>query len=113
MVVMKRRAGAQLGCPGVSVSPNQWFAGLVVGVCGVMLIRMLLGDRRRDRVDAAARRLGHHLRRRGQHLWHWRRRRDESARLAEEAIQRARRARADKDGNVIRPEAFKGPRKPH
>jgi len=98
------------------VSPNQWFAALVVAVCAALLVRMFLPARRRATLDAALRRLPGRLRARAMTLWHWRQwrsRREDAARLAEEAIQRARRTRADKDGNVIRPEAFKGPRKPH
>ena len=100
----------------MSVSPNHWFAALVVLVCVALLARMCLPQRRRAALDAALRRLPRWARARGMAVWHWRhgrRRRDDAARLTEEAIQRARRTRADKDGNVIRPEAFKGPRKPH
>ncbi len=100
----------------MSVSPNPWFAALVVLVCVALLARMCLPLRRRVALDAAVRRLPRWVRSRAKAVWqwrHWRSRRDDAARLAEEAIQRARRTRADKDGNVIRPEAFKGPRKPH
>ena len=100
----------------MSVSPNQWFAAVVVLVCVALLVRMCLPPRRRAALDATLRRLPGRVRARSKALWHWRQsrsRRDDAARLAEEAIQRARRTRADKDGNVIRPEAFKGPRKPH
>ena len=100
----------------MSVSPNPWFAALVVLVCVALLARMCLPLRRRVALDAALRRLPGWVRSRAKAVWHWRdwrSRRDDAARLAEEAIQRARRTRADKDGNVIRPEAFKGPRKPH
>lgn len=97
----------------MSSSPNLWFAALVVAVCVALLGRMLLGERRRQRLDAVLWRLWAGLRARAMALWHWRSRRDAATRLAEEAIQRARRTQADKQGNVIRPEAFKGPRKPH
>lgn len=104
----------------MSVSPNQWFAALVVLVCVALLVRMCLPSRHRAALDATLRRLPGRVLARTKAvcktLWHWRHwrsRRDDAARLAEEAIQRARRTRADKDGNVIRPEAFKGPRKPH
>ncbi|MBT9609179.1 hypothetical protein EV672_10523 [Aquabacterium commune] len=98
------------------LSPNRWFAALVVLVCVALLVRMCLPVRHRAALDAALRRMAGWLRVRATAVWHWRQwrsRRDDAARLAEEAIQRARRTRADKDGNVIRPEAFKGPRKPH
>lgn len=100
----------------MSVSPNQWFAALVVLVCAILLVRMALPVRHRATLDATVRRLPAWVQARATALWHWRQRRsqrDDAARLADEAIQRARRTRADKDGNVIRPEAFKGPRKPH
>jgi len=100
----------------MSVSPNQWFAALVVLVCVALLVRMCLPARRRAALDAAGRRALARWRAHAMAVWQWRHRRsrrDDAARLAEEAIQRARRTRADKDGNVIRPEAFKGPRKPH
>lgn len=110
----------------MSVNPNQWFAGLVVLVCGALLLRMLMGVRRRARFDAIVlagwQRWAQAWRNRLAMWRRWRARRDGEARaaqaaqaerLAEEAIQRARRTRADKDGNVIRPEAFKEPRKPH
>jgi len=100
----------------MSVSLSQWFAALVVLICAALLVRMSLPARRRAALDATLRRLPARLQARAAALWHWRQRRsqrDDAARLAEEAIQRARRTRADKDGNVIHPEAFKGPRKPH
>lgn len=97
----------------MSLSPNHWFAALVVLVCVALLARMCLPQRRRAALDAALRDLPRWARARGMAVWHWRSRRDDAARLAEEAIQRARSTRADKEGNVIRPEAFKGPRKPH
>lgn len=107
----------------MSVNPNQWFAALVVLVCGALLVRMLLGARHRARLDASVlagwRRCVRAWHSRVAMLRRWRARRDgaaqaaQAARLTEEAILRARRTRADKDGNVIRPEAFKDPRKPH
>ena len=45
-------------------------------------------------------------------LWFWRAHRQHAAREAEEAIRRAQR-KVKRDGNVIRPDSFKGPRKPH
>lgn len=100
----------------MSLSLNQWFAAFVVLVCAALLVRLVLPPRRRAVLDASVRGLPARLQARATALWHWRQRRsqrDDAARLAEEAIQRARRTRADKDGNVIHPEAFKGPRKPH
>ena len=45
-------------------------------------------------------------------LWFWRAHRQRAAREAENAIRRAQRS-VERDGNVIRPDSFKGPRKPH
>ena len=45
-------------------------------------------------------------------VWFWRSHRQTAAREAEEAIRRAQR-KVRRDGNVIRPDSFKGPRKPH
>jgi hypothetical protein len=92
---------------------NQSFSALVVAVCAVLLLRVFLGTPRRAKFDAVVLRFGTRLRNRAIGLWHWRRRRAAAARLAREAILRARRMKADKDGKVIRPEAFKEPRKPH
>jgi hypothetical protein len=45
-------------------------------------------------------------------VWFWRSHRRTAAREAEEAIRRAQ-SKVRRDGNVIRPDSFKGPRKPH
>jgi hypothetical protein len=73
------------------------------------LLRVLLGPRRRSRVDAALRRSATFLQERfgrfvGLPSAHVR-----AEREARNAIARARaRAAADREGNVIRPKAFKG-----
>jgi hypothetical protein len=87
-------------------------AATVLALCAALLLRLTLGERRRQRVDARLRQAGWRMRRGALRVWHWRARRRHAAREAEEAIHRARR-RAELDGNVIRPESFKGPRKPH
>ena len=98
---------------------DKWGAGLIVLICALMLIRMTLSAPRRARVDAWLRRLPHApkaWRARWRRLRHARQHRQDAERLADEAIQRARRNQrnqVDKDGNVLRPDAFKGPRKPH
>ena len=76
-------------------------AAIALAACLGLLLRLLLPARQRARIDAAARR-----------LWHWRSHRRDAAREAEEAIRRAQR-NVRRDGNVIRTDAFKGPRKPH
>lgn len=95
------------------MNAQKWWAGLVVLICIVMLIRLVVGARRRAAMDRAAKAGWHAMRAWTAGLWHWRQRRQDAARMTEEAIQRARRQRVDKDGNVLRPQAFKEPRKPH
>ena len=88
---------------------EQVLAGIVLAVCVALLLRMLLRERQRRRVDAAWQRAvqsGQHLARR---LWFWRRHRRHATREAEDLIRRAHRG----GDNVIRPESFKDRRKPH
>jgi hypothetical protein len=92
------------------------FAALTLTVCAVLLMRMLIGERRRYRFDAAARRLWFTLRRFGlwlqrgaSSLWHWRSSRRQAAQAAEEAIRRARSADGSWDGNVYKPKSFRKP----
>ncbi|MCW7539622.1 hypothetical protein OOT46_17395 [Aquabacterium sp. A7-Y] len=85
------------------------FAAVVLAVCLVMLGRMLIGERRRRRMDALLGPLW-------QGAW-WRLRalrrrgpaRRDAARAAEEAIARAR--RGSWKGNVYTPKSFKRPTK--
>ncbi len=88
------------------------FAGITLAVCVVLLVRLMLGQRRQQRFDAAARRAWAGCRSQARNIYRWRSVRDESAAAAQEAIRRARTG-ADRDGNVIRPRSFRGPRKPH
>ncbi len=88
--------------------------------CGVMLLRMAIGPARRHRLDALAWRAWLGLRHVAMRTWQWRRRRqarDEARRTAQAVIARARQPGAhgevQKDGNVLRPESFQRPRKPH
>jgi hypothetical protein len=85
---------------------------VVLVVCLVLMGRLLLGPRRRQRFDAAVRRAGFTIRRRAFLLYHWRASRRSAERVAEETIRRAREG-GSWDGNVYRPKSFKGPRKPH
>lgn len=91
--------------------------GLVL--CVLLLVRGMLPARRRERLDAAARRLAQRLRRFGTGIaqaWQRRRKHGAAAREAGEAIERARRgserrrAPIDREGNVIRPRSFHGRR---
>jgi hypothetical protein len=103
----------------VPMGVDKVFSVLVAAVCVAMLVRMMLGDRRRQRWDSAFIKAWFRLRRQALAIWHWRRKRHAAAQArvtAQEAINRARNkvgAKVDKDGNVYTPEAFKGPRKPH
>ena len=88
------------------------FAGIALAVCAVLLLRMALPERQRWRLDAAWQQAVRASRRLARRVWFWRSHRQAAAREAEEAIRRAQR-KVQRDGNVIRPESFKGPRKPH
>lgn len=88
------------------------FAGIVLAICIVMLLRMVIGERWRHRIDGTALRLWYAVRHRALALWRWWPSRRKAARAAEEAIRRAR-GDGHWDGNVYRPKSFKRPRKPH
>lgn len=87
---------------------------LVALACLVLLGRLALGPSRRARLDRAVRQRWQAWR---WHLRGWttsRAARQEAERAAREAIERARRVQAiEREGNVLKPDAFKGPRKPH
>ena len=86
-------------------------AAIVIAVCVLLLLRLLIGERPRRKLDAALYRAGTRLRRSASSLRHWRRaRRDaqHAARIADEAIRRAR-DRGDWDGNVYTPKSFRKP----
>jgi hypothetical protein len=83
------------------------FAAGIVLACAALLLRMLLGPRRRARLDKALRRAGVALQRRFGRLVAWPSAHARAEREARNAIARARsRAAADRDGNVVRPKAF-------
>ena len=91
-------------------------AGLTVFVCAVLLLRLCLGARLRARTDAAARRVWWRvwwqLQRFATRVWHWKASRAEAKQEADAAIKRAQRKAAsafERDGNVYKPDAFKGP----
>jgi len=91
---------------------EQVLAAVVLLVSVGLLLRLLLPTARRRRVDAIGRRAWLRGRLAARRLWFWRRHQRHAAREADEVIRRARR-HAEQDGNVVRPDAFKGPRKPH
>jgi hypothetical protein len=92
---------------------DQLFPLVIAVLCLLMLARLALGDTRRARLDRALIRMAQTWRRRALALWYWRSARQAAAKATQEAMNRARRAQVDKEGNVYKPEAFKGPRKPH
>lgn len=94
---------------------DKLFPIFVAAVCVAMLVRMALGEQRRARLDRAFLRLWGGVRWHALRLWTWRSRRQSEAQakqVADEVINRVRH-RVEKEGNVLTPEAFKGPRKPH
>jgi len=95
------------------VDLTRWASALVVAVCVLMLVRMVLPAKRRARLDQGLKRVPQVLSRRWHTLRHGRRHRAAAERLARDAIERARKTNVERDGNVIKPDAFKGPRKPH
>jgi hypothetical protein len=88
-------------------------AGVVLAVCALLLLRLLIGAQRRHRVDSALRRWALAARRRVFLMWHWRASKRAAARVAEEAISRARRkdgpADGEWEGNVYKPKSFRKP----
>ena len=99
---------------------EQALAGVAFVVCALLFARLFLAERRRRRVDAVVLHGLAAWRRRATALWRWRAARREAARVAEEAIRRARRHGnggdeddGSWDGNVYKPKSFRGPRKPH
>lgn len=83
-------------------------AGIVLLACVALFVRLLVGARRRQRLDAWARRSTAALARQARLLWHWRSARAQARRVADEAIRRAR-GEVERDGNVYRPKSFKKP----
>jgi hypothetical protein len=91
------------------------FAALVLAVCAVLLVRLVIGSRRRYRFDAAVRKFWNATRRKTTGSWRTivqvhrnRAAQREAARVAKDAIERAR-SRGDWDGNVYTPKSFGKP----
>lgn len=83
-------------------------------VCVLMLVRLFMGERLRNRVDRIALQGWHGARRRVLKLVRWRASRKAAAQATEEVIRRARtKASGEWEGNVYKPDQFKRPRKPH
>jgi len=96
------------------------FAGVVLAICLVLMLRLVLGARRRDRFDAAARRAWGNSQQFLSSAYHWRSQRREAERKADEVIRRAQGRSANSEnlegeweGNVYKPKSFRKPRKLH
>jgi hypothetical protein len=93
---------------------ERFLAGVIVLVCAALLVRLALPPARQQRFDAALRRGWLGTQARFRDLRQWRTRHHQKQRIkahaektAHDAIERARRG-VERDGNVIRPKAFKG-----
>jgi thiamine biosynthesis lipoprotein ApbE len=83
---------------------DRLLAAVVFAVCIAMLLRLVIGARRRQRLDAALQRATRAARALVGSVRH----RRDAARAADEAIERARR-RVDREGNVYTPKSFRKP----
>jgi len=83
-------------------------AAIGLAMCVLLLVRLLIGPRRRVRLDARLRQTWLATRRRAHTLRRWRSTRREAARVANEAIRRAR-GRGEWDGNVYTPKDLRKP----
>lgn len=91
-------------------------AAIAIAICAVLLLRLLIGERRRWRLDADLRRRWRSLSTTARRVRLWRSSRRDAAKVAEEAIRRARDAarrgdRGEWDGNVYKPKSLRKP--PH
>jgi hypothetical protein len=82
------------------------FPAIVVAACLVLLLRLVLGERRRHRFDRTIARWSRAIGARTEGLFTWNASRRRARRAAEEAIRRAREG-GEWDGNVYRPKSFK------
>lgn len=81
------------------------FAAVVLAACVLLLVRLLIGVRWRARVDNTLRRAMLAVRTGVVSIRH----RREAARVAEEAIERARKRGGEWEGNVYKPDSFRKP----
>lgn len=84
------------------------FPAFIAALCIVFMLRLLVGERLRWRFDSAMRRSWQRIKSAALSVYHWRGSRKDAARVAEEAIQRARDG-GTWEGNVFKPKSFKRP----
>jgi hypothetical protein len=87
------------------------FAAVLLAVCLVMLLRMALKPRQRQRLDGVLQRAWARCRSLVRRRPRQPLTQQDAARVAEEAIRKAREGQWD--GNVFRPRSFRRPKKPH
>lgn len=93
---------------------EKFSAAVLLAVCVLMLLRLMLGAKRRRVLDARVLRIAARLGQLAQRVWHWRSDRRRASLAAQAAIRRARAGSdLERDANVYRPDSFRGPRKPH
>ncbi|HET7795105.1 MAG TPA: hypothetical protein VFL64_17110 [Rhizobacter sp.] len=85
------------------------FAVLTLVICIALMVRLLVGPRRRQGLDAWARRTGLGIKYTALRVYHWRSSRQTAKRVAEDAIRRARDDKGSWEGNVYKPKSFKRP----
>ena len=83
------------------------FAALALTICMLLLVRLVIGARRRQRIDAALRRVASAVRHTAA-ATRQRRSAAQAAKAADEAIRRAR-DRGEWEGNVYKPKSFRKP----
>jgi hypothetical protein len=91
-------------------------AWVVAAACGLMLVRLFIGEQRRMALDRTLVRWSRGVQRHAYAVYRWRANRQarlDAAAAAHAAIERARHSKVSKAGNVYTPEVFKGPKKPH
>lgn len=89
------------------------FAVAIGSACVVLLARQFIGAGRRQRLDGALRRGARATRAFALGFYRWPRARRIARRQAEEAIRHASARQGERDGNVVRPDSFRKPRKLH
>lgn len=84
-------------------------AGITLAACLVLMVRLVLGARRRHKFDKVARQFGHASHRAAVAPYRRWRARKNAVKVAEDAIRRAR--GGEWQGNVYRPKSFRRPPK--